>query len=164
MTDQQIGAIQSREGVGAQGQARAQQPGVAGTAPVGQIVEGRGTLSGQPTPAVRNGASTLQGANQHGTSSQGMHAGMSVQQVIIHKLVRGNQGEIELAQIAQQEAKSDKVKQFAQMMIKDHQQALQELQQQQQAMSGDHASTMPMRRMRRLQRVDKPPPGAKQCG
>ncbi len=65
---------------------------------------------------------------------------MNVQQVVLHKLMRGNQAEIELAQIAQKEAKHEKVKQFAQMMIKDHQQALQAVQQQQQSMQGSHGA------------------------
>lgn len=45
-----------------------------------------------------------------------------------HKLMLGNQAEIELSQLALQKAQSPEVKQFAQMMIRDHQQLNQQLQ------------------------------------
>ncbi len=153
VSDQQISATQNREGISGQAQAGQtqagqvgrtnQQPGLPGAGP---IVDGRGQLSGQATTTTQNGNTTLQGGDQQGTyearrtPTEGTHASMNVQQVVLHKLMRGNQAEIELAQIAQQEAKHDKVKQFAQMMIKDHQQALQELQRQQQSTQGDHGA------------------------
>lgn len=150
VSDQQISATQNRQGISGQprvGQPNVvtQQPTLPGTAPTRPLVDGPGSLSGSTT--------TLQGTNQQGTyearrtPTDSMQAGMTVQQAVLHKLMRGNQSEIELAQLAQQEAKSDKVKQFAQMMIKDHQQALQEVQQQQQSAhngqntNSDHANS-----------------------
>ncbi len=150
LSDQQISANQNQQGIGQNERTNDAQtrPGVTRPATGGAIVDGQGTLSGQGTAQVQtpgsNGQGVVTGAQgiqngqrgQAGQTAQDSHQGLNVQQVVVHKLMRGNQAEIELAQIAQQEAKHDEVKQFAQMMIKDHQQALQELQRQQQNGAG----------------------------
>ncbi len=47
---------------------------------------------------------------------------------IANNLLLGNQAEVELGQLAAQQAENDQVKAFGQMMVKEHQQMIQELQ------------------------------------
>ncbi len=60
-------------------------------------------------------------------ASQGQ--GVSLNAFIAHKLKRGNEAEVELGQLASQQAESESVKQFAQMMVKAHTEMIQKLDQ-----------------------------------
>jgi predicted outer membrane protein len=64
------------------------------------------------------------GATGQSTASQGM-----LQQHLATCLALGNEEEVAMAQFAEQRAQNPQVKQFAQMMIQEHQQALQQLHQ-----------------------------------
>ncbi len=55
--------------------------------------------------------------------------GVSLNAFIAHKLKRGNEAEVELGQMAVDRAKDESVKEFAQMMVKSHQQMIQKLEQ-----------------------------------
>jgi len=66
-----------------------------------------------------------------GTSAQSAigNQGREVEQYLTACLLADNQAEVELSQFAQQHAKSSEVKEFAQMMVQDHQKMIQQLQQ-----------------------------------
>lgn len=55
------------------------------------------------------------------------NADSQTQQQLFQMLRQGNQAEIELSRLAQQQAQSNEVKQYAQRMIQDHQQFVQQL-------------------------------------
>lgn len=106
--------------------AQAQQP--ATTLPAQPGPSQPGQAPGQP---VRPGQSQVQpGQGQPGHTQAGAHAqGITLNAFIAHKLKRGNEAEVELGQVAVDKAKSDSVKEFAQMMVKTHQQMIQKLDQ-----------------------------------
>lgn len=74
---------------------------------------------------------TGQSQAQYGEAAQAGQADQAQQlnDAIAGCLLLGNQEEVALAQFAQSRAQNPKVKEFAQMMIRDHQQAIQRLQQ-----------------------------------
>lgn len=78
----------------------------------------------------RNQAGQIGQAGQAGQAGQ-QHRGQGssdMNTVIASCLLLGNQEEVALAQLAAERAESEQVKQFAQMLIEDHQQAIQKLQ------------------------------------
>ena len=104
-------AQQENQQPGQPGQAR-QQPGQARQQP------------GQPgQPAERE--ANFPPREQAGGSSQ---AGQVNDQLLAKWLIADNQGEIALAEFAQERAESEQVKEFAKKMIQDHQQFVQKLQ------------------------------------
>lgn len=73
----------------------------------------------------------------------GDNQGNSMDQFIATCLLLGNQEEVELAQLAADRAENENVKQFAQMLVADHQVAIQKLQQHAKAgISLDGAATI----------------------
>ncbi|MGV3486288.1 MAG: DUF4142 domain-containing protein [Planctomycetaceae bacterium] len=98
------------------------QPGRATVAP--PIVSPPGTL---PSTAEQSGTDQPYQARRASTDHAGQ--GHTVTEVIVHKLKKANQGEIELAQMAQQKTDDQEVKQFAEMLVKDHQAFIQKLDQ-----------------------------------
>jgi predicted outer membrane protein len=68
-------------------------------------------------------------AQFRGTQATGTAASMDLEHYLAQCLLIKNQAEIELSQFAQQQAQNPEIKQFAQELIKDHQQAAQKLQQ-----------------------------------
>lgn len=82
--------------------------------------------AGQPSTA-REGAAREEYATQRTTTTQGQ--GNKLDQHLAACLTLGNQEEIALAQFALERAQNPQVKQFAQMMIEEHQQAVSKLQQ-----------------------------------
>jgi predicted outer membrane protein len=82
--------------------------------------------AGQPA-TVRQGQQEYDAQRTTTTNSQGQ--GNKLDQHLAACLTLGNQEEIALAQFAQEKAQNPQVKQFAQMMIEEHQQAVSKLQQ-----------------------------------
>ena len=109
--------------------AQAQQPAAPVQTQPGQTQPGQ-VRPGQPVPGqVQPGQPGRAGQNQPGQA--GAHAqGVSLNDFIVHKLKRGNEAEVELGQMAVDRAKSDSVKEFAEMMVKQHQAMIQKLEQQ----------------------------------
>lgn len=73
-------------------------------------------------------------ARQHSANYRGPQPGAAgqsqeVEQFFANCLLKQNQGEVELSELALQHAQNPEVKQFAQQMIKDHRQMIQQLQQ-----------------------------------
>jgi len=107
---------------------------VAGLAVAQQLQQAPGT---QPRPGQLDRAdrpATQQAqpgqpyrAQFRGTQTAGP-ASQEIEHYLANCLLIKNQAEVELSQFAQQQAQNPEVKQFAQMLIKDHQQAIQKLQ------------------------------------
>jgi predicted outer membrane protein len=91
---------------------------------------------GQRDPAATQPAQPGQPAQRgqqytaefRGTQTTGALAGKEIEHYLANCLLIKNKAEVELSQFAQQQAQSPEVKEFAQMLIKDHQQAIQKLQ------------------------------------
>jgi predicted outer membrane protein len=66
---------------------------------------------------------------QRGAQDQAGQQSQGVERFLAACLLAKNRAEIELSQLAQQQAQSPQVKEFAQQMIQDHQQLVQQLQQ-----------------------------------
>jgi len=97
-----------------------------GDAATGPAQSGR-SAAGQSSSATQTPGSRR---NSLGGSSQALSSqGGGLEQHIATCLALGNQEEVALAQFAQQRTQNPEVKQFAQTMIEQHQQALQQLQQ-----------------------------------
>jgi predicted outer membrane protein len=84
------------------------------------------TTPGQTTPSAVPGQASSQ--RQPGQAGQAGQAG-GLDQQIAACAVLANQEEVALAQFAKDRAESDQVKQFAEMMIEQHQQAIQKIEQ-----------------------------------
>lgn len=110
--------------------AQAQQPATTLPAQPGQVQPGQ-VQPGQVQPGRPGQVQPGQNRpGQPGQAHAGMHAqGVSLNAFIAHKLKRGNEAEVELGQIAVDKAKDDSVKEFAQMMVKSHQEMIQKLEQ-----------------------------------
>jgi predicted outer membrane protein len=91
---------------------------------VAQNAPGTATQPGQP----RQGAVRPQPGQPGAQGAQNAQAG-NLDHDIAAMIALGNQEEITLAQFAQKHAKHERVKEFAEMMQRDHTQALQKLQQ-----------------------------------
>jgi predicted outer membrane protein len=102
--------------------------GQSGQSSVRQGAAGQASAARQTT---QSSATTRQGAGAQSstTGAQGAQQGGKLDQKIATCLALGNQEEVALAQFAQDKAQNPQVKQFAQMMIEEHQQALSQLQQ-----------------------------------
>ncbi|MFO0789728.1 MAG: DUF4142 domain-containing protein [Pirellulales bacterium] len=68
-------------------------------------------------------------ANFRGPQANAAGASQESDKFFANCLLTHNQGEVELSEIAQQKAQNPEVKQFAQQMIKDHRQMIEQLQQ-----------------------------------
>jgi predicted outer membrane protein len=111
---------------------------VAGLAVAQQLQQAPGTQPrpGQPgQPGQRDRAATqpAQRGQQYtaefrGTQTAGGQTSQEIEHYLANCLLIKNKAEVELGQFAQQQAQSPEVKEFAQMLIKDHQQAIQKLQ------------------------------------
>lgn len=103
--------------------AQAQQPAQTQPAQPGQVQPGQ---LGQAQPGRPGQAQPGQAHEAHPAA----HAqGVSLNAFIAHKLKRGNEAEVELGQMAVDRADSDRVKEFAQMMVKSHQEMIKKLDQ-----------------------------------
>lgn len=98
--------------------------GLAASSALAQNAPGATTQPGQP----RQGGAAAQPGQPGQPGAQAAQAG-NLDHEIAAMIALGNQEEITLAQFAQQHAKHERVKEFAQMMQRDHTQALQKLQQ-----------------------------------
>ncbi|MCA9168786.1 MAG: DUF4142 domain-containing protein [Planctomycetales bacterium] len=87
----------------------------------------------QPVPGQRHEVRRVNADQQAGSS-------MTVTQLLAHKLQKANDAEIELAKLAQDRLKDDQLRQFAQMLIQDHQQFGQKLDQLTSVQPGDRAA------------------------
>jgi len=67
-------------------------------------------------------------ANFRGTQTNNAQAGQEVENFLANCLLKNNQAEVEFGQLAQKQAQNPEVKQFAEQMVKDHQQLVQKLQ------------------------------------
>jgi len=108
---------------------------VTGLAMAQQLQQAPGTQPRPGQPGQRDRATTQpaqQGqqytAEFRGTQTAGGPASKEIEHYLANCLLIKNQAEVELSQFAQQQAQNPEVKQFAQMLIKDHQQAIQKLQ------------------------------------
>jgi len=114
---------------------------VAGLAVAQQIQQAPGTQPrpgqpGQPGQAGQRDRVTTQPAQRgqqytaefRGTQTAGAPASQEIEHYLANCLLIKNKAEVELSQFAQQKAQSPEVKEFAQMLVKDHQQAIQKLQ------------------------------------
>lgn len=79
---------------------------------------------------------TAQPAQSAGQSAHAQQAGaqqgqgaMKLDKIFLKQAAIGNMFEVQLSELAQQQAQDEKVKQFAQMMVRDHTQAKQQLKQ-----------------------------------
>jgi predicted outer membrane protein len=89
----------------------------------------------QPTPqqnAQRGRQATDQPRDR--SSQQQQQGGIPLTEAIVQKLIKSNEGEIELAKLAGEKSENSEVKQFAQSLVDDHQALIQKLKQ----MAGDH--------------------------
>jgi predicted outer membrane protein len=80
-------------------------------------------------PAIGRPTGQAQVGQLGRTGQNAAQAGNEMDSFIASCLLLGNQEEVALAQLASQKAQNPEVKQFAQMMIEDHQKAIQKLQQ-----------------------------------
>jgi predicted outer membrane protein len=117
---------------------------VAGLAVAQQLQQAPGTQPrpGQPGQSGQRDRVTTQSTQQaqpaqrgqqytaefRGTQTAGASTSQEIENYLANCLLIKNQAEVELSQFAQQKAQSPEVKEFAQMLVKDHQQAIQKLQ------------------------------------
>ena len=98
----------------------------------------------QPAEAQQRDQAQQAGA-QHGS------AAMKLDKIFLKQAAIGNMFEIQLSELAQQKAQDEKVKQFAQMMVQDHNQAKQKLQQVAQKKQVNLPSDLPELKQEELQ-------------
>jgi len=110
--------------------AQSDQPGQRGQseqrAQGGQAIQASQGQTGQPGQ-LRQGQGQAQRQGQGQGQGAGQAQGMSLSAFIAQKLKRGNEMEVELGQMAGERAKSDSVKEFAEMMVKSHTAAIEKL-------------------------------------
>lgn len=102
------------------GQDRAGQAGNAADR-AGQAVDRAADRAAQAASGAADSAARVAGAREQGDGNKDQKCAMKIADV--------NQFEIQAGQLAQQKAQSDEIKQFAKMMVDDHTQAQQQLQQ-----------------------------------
>jgi len=108
---------------------------VAGLAVAQQLQQAPGTQPrpGQLDRAERPASQPAQRGQQYtaefrGTQTAGAPTTQEIEHYLANCLLIKNKAEVELSQFAQQQAQNPEVKQFAQELIRDHQQAIQKLQ------------------------------------
>jgi predicted outer membrane protein len=119
----------------------AQQIGTRSTAPGGvqqQTTPDDATQPGQPgapqlnRPQVNRSLPARQPqpytANYRGETNSATAPTSSVEGYLVNCLLKQNKGEIEISQFAAEQAQDPQVKEFAQQLVKDHQQVVQKLQ------------------------------------
>ena len=109
------------------------------------------TVQADPnSPAVRNGMDNSAGAS--GTRGNSASSGTlnKTDQRILGDLAQANLDEVAAAQLAQQKSQNDQVKNFAQQMITDHGQALQDVQ----ALAQSKGVTLPTAADSKQQKMD----------
>lgn len=99
--------------------------GVGGVAVAQQVQERQPAARAQQTEQQQQQRARQAQRGQAGAQQQSQQGQEQLVQWLVHK----NQGEIELSQFAQEKAQDQQVKQFAQKMIKDHQEFISKLQQ-----------------------------------
>jgi putative membrane protein len=110
------------------------QPGQ--VVPPGQAVK--------PGQTIRNGNVINPQGGRPVQSNSGKHqSSHSVENFLVKKMMLCNKAEIELGQIAVDKAKSDEVKQFAEMLVQEHQQLNQKLSQTQAPSQPDQGQQVP---------------------
>jgi len=122
---------QSSSGQSSSQRSSAQRDNSARSATSGQTGGSSSAQSGQSSSQQGTGQSGQSGqsytANFRGESAGGQS--QAIDTFYASCLLAQNQGEVELSELAQQQAQSPEVKQFAQQMIQDHRQMIQQLQQ-----------------------------------
>lgn len=110
----------------AQSAAESQDRPAAGQSTARQGAAGQRSTIRQGTPGTPRQGSSDQSATTTTTAQNSQ--GNKLDQHLAACLALGNQEEIALAQFAQERAQNPQVKQFAQMMVEEHQQAVSQLQ------------------------------------
>ncbi|TWU25417.1 hypothetical protein Pla52o_17180 [Novipirellula galeiformis] len=122
-----------------QGQTTSDQPIVKPAPPAvepGQPPTSPGESTDQPKGAQTDQDDRYE-ARRVSASAQKQQQGVTIKQALVQRLIKVNDAEIELAKLAQQKSDNDELKQFAQMIVQDHQALNQTLQQH----AGHSAST-----------------------
>jgi predicted outer membrane protein len=94
----------------------------------GQTGRSSAVQSGQATSPTAGQSGRTYTAN-YGNATQTAGANSEIEHFMANCLLAENEAEVQLTQIAQQQAQSSDVKQFAQKMAQDHRQMIQQLQQ-----------------------------------
>jgi len=105
----------------------------------GQSDRSSGAQSGRAASQGTDQASQAAGTSGAGSRSATGGQGREVEQYLTACLLADNQAEVQLSQFAQQHASNSDVKEFAQMMVQDHQKMIQQLQQLSGAGSSAHS-------------------------
>lgn len=87
--------------------------------PAGTTVQSRQTT--QINEPIAQSAQPSAANSTASASSNKMHQGPTIKEAISSKLVKANDAEIELAKLAMQQSDNSDLKEFAEMIIKDHQ-------------------------------------------
>jgi len=122
-------AQQSQSGAQPGSQSRDRATGAADSSQSGRSSAAQsGRSSSQPSATSQSGQryTANYGAAQSGTAGG---QGQEVDQFFANCLLSDNRAEVELSQLAEKQAKSSEVKQFAQMMVRDHQKMIKQLEQ-----------------------------------
>ncbi len=86
----------------------------------GQVIQPNTTQVVPGTRVVQQPTTGGQNQHQQGQANSQQHDKEKFQAIVVKKLILGNEGEIELAKMAQERAEDSKVKEFAKMMIDSH--------------------------------------------
>jgi predicted outer membrane protein len=105
------------------------------------------TQPAQPGQRAQTGQRAQPGQREYtaefrGTQTTGA-VSPEIERYLLNCLLIKNQAEVEISEFAQQQAQNPEVKQFAQMLIRDHQQAVQKLQQLAGPQGADRTSQTP---------------------
>jgi predicted outer membrane protein len=106
--------------------------------PRGELTQSGSSQSDRSSP-VQNGRSSFSASAQSAPSSGGAASGnqsRGVEQYVAACLLTNNEADLKLSQFAQQHGRSSEVKEFAKMMVQDHEKMIQQLQR----LSGAHSS------------------------
>jgi predicted outer membrane protein len=120
-----------------QGTAGNSQPGSSGSSSSASDASGSGARQSGRSSAAQSGQGTSQSYGQsarshtanYGATASASGSNSEVQQFMANCLLAENEAEVQLTQLAEQQAQSSSVKQFAQKMAQDHRQMIQQLQQ-----------------------------------
>lgn len=134
---------QQERQAGQASQQRDQDSQQRGQAQQGGQAQQRGQAGQRDQDSQQRGqqAGQTQQRGQQGRIQQGQQGQKGLEDFLVQRLILANQAEIELSQMATEQAQNDEVKQFAQKMIQDHQQMLQKLQQHSGHQTGGQSQT-----------------------
>lgn len=88
-------------------------------------------------------AATVNAQSSGSNSATAANASSSADQQFLENAIKGNRAEVELGRMMESKATDPQVKQFAQLMVKDHSEALNQVQQLAQKKSSASASGLP---------------------